>query len=1024
MSEKNTTTKLSSLMSKQTKIYLKNSSGFIVSNLTVNKIILILFVFLFTQLLSSQNSQLQNFTTKEGLPQSQVFDIAQDSIGYLWLATQGGGLARFDGHEFTILNEKKGLKSNFVNSLLVKNDSLFIGTSSGLSIYSKGKFTNFESPKVTKVVMVDNKILLATEKGIYEYKNDSLYPIPTILKIDLHPVTDIIKDKKGYYIATHKGLWNLNTLNKPKSPIKIFNGDFTSLLKINELLVTTTLDKGILVFENNNVIHESLQPKRTNSLYFIDDHYWVASDTEGIIVYNKEFKRTQTINQNNGLIINQIKSILKDTQENIWIATSGGGLYKLTQNNFQHFDKNSGLKANQIYAVYSNENEIWLSNGESGITKIDSLGVYSSNKNLRSINKKVKTIASDKAGNIWIGSDGEGILILKKIKKDSLYQQDSIYKNSKNKLFSGYQIDTLTLGKKLWSNWIKKIKINDNTIWIATYSSGIVKLEYEGDSNVLSDKKKYFNTEKGVKDLLINDLDIEENGTVWYVTKNGSIGSIKDDKVRHFHRIIGKKVPITTILIRDKDIYLGTLGAGIWVANLENPREINQLKGTKTLNSKNIYQLIFDNDGHLWAGTEKGVNKIVVNESNIISDVFYFDRNDGFLGIETCQNAITKDSKGNIWFGTMNGLTKYIPSSNQLKKLKPIVYFEDIEVTYQSIDTININQYSKVLPLKPSENHLSFQYKSIDINHPKGIEYRWKLNGEFSPWTSKDYIDFANLDSGSYEFIVQSRNIDWVSSEFIYFNFFIDKPLHKKNWFLWTIYSSLAGILVVILFIIFSKIKKQNKRKISQLAMENHLLSLEQKALQLQMNPHFIFNVLNGIKAMGSKGKKEQMNSTINTFASLLRSILNSSRLEEISLAEEVKTLHNYILLEQQMRKNLFEYTIDVQTNNIDAEEILIPPMLIQPFVENSIKHGFHLANKKGKITITIKVLGEVLICQIKDNGIGIKKSKEIRKQHHISMAMQVTKERIESLAGENTLTIKDSNGTLISFQIPLKTDF
>ena len=104
---------------------------------------LVLYFLLLSSFTYSQNSQLQNFNTKEGLPQSQVYDIVQDSIGYLWLATQGGGLARFDGDEFTVFNEKSGLQSNFVNSLLVIQDSLYIGTHSGLSIYSNGKFFNF-----------------------------------------------------------------------------------------------------------------------------------------------------------------------------------------------------------------------------------------------------------------------------------------------------------------------------------------------------------------------------------------------------------------------------------------------------------------------------------------------------------------------------------------------------------------------------------------------------------------------------------------------------------------------------------------------------------------------------------------------------------------------------------------------------------------------------------------------------------------------------------------------------------------
>ena len=394
----------------------------------------------------SQNSQLQNFTTKEGLPQSQVYDIAQDSIGYLWLATQGGGLARFDGDEFTVFNEKKGLKSNFVNSLLVKNDSLYIGTYSGLSIYTKGKFINYKSPKVSKIILVNHKIILATEKGMYEFKNDSLNPITSDLKIDVNPVTDILIDKNNYYVATKNGLWNLNQLENPTSVTKTYTGDFTSLLKVNNQIIATTFDKGIIVFENGKIVQEYPQYKSINNIHFIDNNYWIASDTDGIIVLDENFVLKQTINQDNGLIINQIKSIIKDTQENIWIATSGGGLYKLTQNNFQHFDKNAGLKANRIYAVHSIKNEIWLSNAEKGIVKIDSLGIYPLFEDFGYINKKAKTIDSDVYGNVWIGTDGKGVLVFKKILSDTINEDEmATFDLLDKELYPTYRLETDTI---------------------------------------------------------------------------------------------------------------------------------------------------------------------------------------------------------------------------------------------------------------------------------------------------------------------------------------------------------------------------------------------------------------------------------------------------------------------------------------------------------------------------------------------------------------------------------------------------
>ena len=994
----------------------------------INCVYIMVFFFLLCSLsLYSQNSQLQSFTTKDGVPQSQVNDIVQDSIGYLWLGTQGGGLARFDGKNFKVYNDNKGLKSNFVQSLLVKNDSLFIGSLSGLSILVKGKFKNYKSPSISRIVSIDQKILLATTKGVFEFKNDSIHAMSSLVAIDLATVTDIKKLDNGYYIATKKGLWFLNQLEKPTSATEVYKGNFTSLTITNGYLIASTFNEGLLLFKGASLVKKDTQYKKINSVHYIDDHYWMATDTQGIIVLNKKFEKKQAINQSNGLMITQIKSILKDTQDNIWIGTSGGGLYKLTQNNFQHFDQKSGLLGDRVYAIHTTiNNEVWMSNSEKGILRIDHAGtskITEDNGYLDDV--RITSIDSDEFNNLWIGTQGKGILVFKKEK----YISNSTKINDQNKFkkdqYSNYHliIDTILTEKTLGSNTIKDIEIDigGNTAWVATASTGIIKIPLK---NNIDNNYQYFEKKEGIKDLQINDLYIQNAEKVWYATNNGNIGYIENNQVRDYYQILDKNVVISSLIIKDQHLFLGTMGDGIWIANLNNPREIKPLSGIKKLNSKNIYQLIFDTDGNLWAGTEKGVNKIIIDANTSMLDVFYFGRNDGFLGIETIKNAISKDVDGNLWFGTMNGLTKYIPSNNQLKKVKPNINFEEIEVAYIPLDTININTYSKTLKLTPRENHLSFQYKSTDINHPRGIEYRWRLNGEFSPWSSKDYIDFANLDSGNYLFIVQSRNIDWIESEVIKFSFFIEKPLLEKLWFIIAVSCTLISIVVFYILLSFKRIKQKNKDKISQLAIENHMLSLEQKTLQLQMNPHFIFNVLNGIKALGSQGKIQQMNETIHTFASLLRSILNSSKLEEVSLAKEIKTLGNYMNLEQQMSSNLFEYTIDIKTKNIDPEELLIPPMLLQPFIENSIKHGFYQLNKKGEITISFSVEEEFLQCKIKDNGIGITKSKEQKKQHHASMAIQVTKERIESLSGKNTLHITEENGTLISFVIPLKTDY
>jgi len=196
------------------------------------------------------------------------------------------------------------------------------------------------------------------------------------------------------------------------------------------------------------------------------------------------------------------------------------------------------------------------------------------------------------------------------------------------------------------------------------------------------------------------------------------------------------------------------------------------------------------------------------------------------------------------------------------------------------------------------------------------------------------------------------------------------------------------------------------------------------------MNPHFIFNVLNGIKAM-AKSKPKKMNTTINSFATLLRETLHNSRKETISLDQEIKALEHYVTVEKLMATKPFTYAIAVKTEP-SPEEILIPPMLIQPFVENAIRHGILKGTKEGELQINFYTSETRLHCTIIDNGMGVFKSqREKPKTDHQSMALVVTKERLESISGKNALQIAEIKkedgtieGTKIAFEIPLLTDY
>lgn len=662
----------------------------------------LVFIFLFYAIhLASQNSITRNYNTANGLQSNNIRSITQDAIGYLWLATSENGLIRFDGQEFESFTKNNELPSTRINHILYDNDSLYVATAKGLSIKVQQKVISTGSQEIIRVKKVNNLTLLATTQGVYQYIHGKIVPLKLHYQIDLSPILDIAYYNNGYYIATSKALWFVNSMHAPTRSVHINDGQYTSLTLLNNFMFATTKSKGVQVFEPDRNHFQCKTVKRITSVSYANGQYWVATDNNGVYIFNREYEFEKRISKYNGLKVNHISYVFTDRSQNSWLATIGNGIYAFAY-----------------------------------------------------------------------------------------------------------------------------------------------------------------------------------------------------------------------------------------------PKPINE------------------------------------------------------------------------------------PTDLA-------VYFENIKVDAQTVDSIAINKYQRTLYLRPYQNNISFQYKSVDLLASSKLEYSWKLNEKVSPWATENSIDFASLSPGAYMFEVRSKNENALVSKPIKFAFFIDTPIYKKGWFIYSIIGLSVLIVVIIIVLIFNSIRKRNAKKVKALELENHLLSLEQKAMQLQMNPHFIFNVLHGIKALGSQDKTEEMNNTINHFAGLLRGVLQNSREEEITLEREIAVLQKYVYLEQQMSGKSFEFVIDIEKVNIAPEEILIPPMLIQPFIENAIKHGIQNNTTKGLITLAFEIKQAFLMCTITDNGIGyLQNKRETNDTNHRSVALKVTKERIESISGKQSFYISEIverdqiKGTKVWFRIPLKTEF
>lgn len=602
--------------------------------------------------------------------------------------------------------------------------------------------------------------------------------------------------------------------------------------------------------------------------------------------------------------------------------------------------------------------------------------------------------------------------------------------------FDGNDFINYTSKNNLISNKTNSLSIKDNTLLIGT-DKGLSIKNYESFINFEGKKIKcilktpqhtFLGTNKGIlrvrEDFLspirtnfqidlnaINDLEFD--GNFFWIATNKALWKL--DKLINPTTL--KRIDLgnyTSVLINNKSIIASTYNKGLKLIKNNAAESIS--------NSPKKINDIVKIDDQFWIVTkDEGIEVLDKNYT-------FIKRINKYNTLKTNQiNTVFQDAQKNTWIATNNRGVYKIKGENVAPK-RPKITFQNIEVVYQTLDSININNYTDILHLKPNQNHISFTYKTVNVNAPKDVKYRYKLNDKFSPWTSNNTINLANLSSGNYTFSTQSK-INSLESDPVKFQFFIDTPLYLKSWFQQLLIAIIVLILTIIIVVYIRKIKAKNSAKVERLELKNYLLSLEQKALQLQMNPHFIFNVLNGIKALGNSGKSAELNTTISKFATLLRGVLHNSRQEEINLKEEISILKNYIELEQQMNFNSFEYSITTNLD-FDSEEILIPPMLIQPFIENSIKHGIKTI-KNGVITLNFATKKGFLLCSIIDNGIGIQQSKKDKKTtSHKSIAIKVTEERIKALSKKSKFSIDETvenklvTGTKVFFKIPLKTDF
>jgi sensor histidine kinase YesM len=273
----------------------------------------------------------------------------------------------------------------------------------------------------------------------------------------------------------------------------------------------------------------------------------------------------------------------------------------------------------------------------------------------------------------------------------------------------------------------------------------------------------------------------------------------------------------------------------------------------------------------------------------------------------------------------------------------------------------------------------------------KGEEPDW------SPLSQRSIATYSNLSPGEYTFLVRSCNGGGHCNESPQqVHLIILAPFWQKSWFLWAMIGAGSLVLFLIFYFRIQTVRRSAQRKNMRLELEKSVVELEQKALRLQMNPHFIFNTLNSIQGLIATKDTKTARLYLSKFSKLMRETLENSRESLISVEEEVSSLSHYLDLEKFSHGDTFEYNINVSEG---AEIFMIPPLLVQPFAENAIIHGLLPKNGGGLLDIRFREEGGSLVIEIEDNGVGrisAAANNAQKSSYHKSTGLQVTQERLD----------------------------
>ncbi|MCF8239404.1 MAG: histidine kinase [Saprospiraceae bacterium] len=969
----------------------------------------------------------EHYTEEDGLPGNKVNLTVQDHQGYIWIGTSAG-LCKFDGTNWTsyaaIPNVSKSITNTSVISIYHdQKKRVWFGTqTSGVNMFHQltGELTNYNYSSQDS-----STIAGTTVTGIFEDRHGRIWVCANGLNLydeKLESFTRIQPTLPAHFTSKTRG-W-ANTLRfiqyDPNDPDIVWLYSSFGLMKFNTRTFTSTsffphevehatrmaIMDGQTIWMTNygvglyafdivsntfHLYHCDADPQNllgcqsAASLIELDDRYLlITSYTEYLYLFDRQEQafhfRDRTwpasdYHDPEGIL-------MKDREGRLWISTHGSGLY-VQQKQFGHFKKHP--VQGDLQDILQVKDHIYACSAEGQLVVIDPVTTQPE----RSL--PITTRAGQPTSPIKLHTDEKGRLWI--LSRRALHSLSSDQKSTISWNAEFFEKEGITY------NYFWDLTSDPVTgrIWLATQSSGL--FGYSPEKNDLYTFSKNKSSTNHIRnDYSIGSLQTDKSNCIWGF--NGS-GYFKVDPATEI--VLNSPTPVTSSL--DQRPFIGdhlmcmTDDGTIWVCaghgrlakitdTLNLSQHLEEVEFSPTILNDRANDILADQDGHIWISSAHGLFRYHPGTHQ----VDHFGKQ---VGLEEI-NGLSLDPEGHILAATKGGYYRFDPSTMIPFEHRPFPVIESFRV-FDTPYAIPEDPSPKIT-LTYEQNFFSFEFSAIDFTGKSKKEFAYILEGINDDWIlagDRRYAAFTNIGGGTFTFKVKVRNEYGSWSDPVTLDITIVPPIWERTWFWALISILLIGLAYLAYSYRIAQIKKKEQLKA---AFSKQLAEVEMKALRAQMNPHFLFNSLNAIKYYVLKRSKEKAAEYLTDFARLIRLVLNNSSQSIIPLDKELEALELYIRIERLRFDEKFDYNLNIDPE-LDTSSISIPPLLIQPFVENAIWHGLmHKTNSKGLLSLTIRKIANGIECIIEDNGIGRKRAAEVKSksaQYQKSFGLSITKDRM-----------------------------